>query len=340
LRMLQAAKLVKEARRREQIKAAVNKLRSNPDYRITQNKLQNERLKAAKLSAEKAESLMSSINNSRPSEGFFTDKCFIPWPDKILDPADPNFKRLVESEICDIGYAVINITPQGLQFIEDPFVQFAIATNPVKQMYITDKISDPFRRIMDKDPSWIARACPFLTHWTNDVVQGRLCTETTLMRVNQGDTFQRLHMDSDLIRDQIFSENGHGYKRENIVDRYEHIPMEILFALTDDCVTRVCPYSQWIGLMSDEEYERILRIERIPIRLKRGQALIMHPNLVHSGTIPYYRPFDCKLHSKIMAPEMSETSNTERWVPVNWERNATYPLELMLPTRQDVFYRF
>jgi hypothetical protein len=321
-------KRLKSERLRQQKATWIRNKRKNPEYKAAEQAAEH-------LRKQELQELQEAIKESKPESGPFTDGFFIPFPKKILDPTDPNLRLTINTDLYSEGYAVVGATDEGLRFMETKAVKNAVNKVPHDRMHINETTTDEYRRIEGVPSDWIERLLPWIRMWTNPDVRGRICAETTIMRISQGAIYQSLHMDSAVITEDIWNADRDGFGEKNKKAQYEHMPLEILVALTDDCVTRVCPKSQWVTFMTQEEYAAIEFFGRIPIRLKKGQALIFHPNLVHSGTIPYYKEFDVKIHSKIMAP----LEDNDNWVPVEWQSNGTYPISRVLPTtRQDKFY--
>jgi hypothetical protein len=284
--------------------------------------------------AENAAKRAKFARQKKEKPGIFTNWVKVKDPDVVLDPLDPKLMEKIQEHVkFGVGYTVVDITKEGEAFLKRPDVQAKIYSTLNDTVTANKMYYDDDRRIEFLEDNWVEIMCPFLCTLID--LGGKYAREVSLMKVEQTARMQALHMDSEPLRTQIWRDNRTGFTVDELKDEYDLCPVEIIVALTDDCITRVIPNSQWVGMMSDEEYANFQPAISLPIKLKKGQALIFHPNLVHSGCMALESDFECKVHAKILA------GKGNKWIPFKWKKNETYFIDSYLPKeRLDAFARW
>jgi hypothetical protein len=273
--------------------------------------------------------------DKKSSPGAFTNGVTVKDPKIVLDPLDPELEAKIQQHVkFGEGYIVVNTTKEAKRFMARADVQQKVNSILEHAVAGTDIFYDDDRRIEWLEENWVLAMCPYLSKFIDR--GGKFATEVSLMKVEQTARMQALHMDSDLLKINIWRDGRTGFSANDMKSDYEHCPLEIIVALTDNCITRVIPNSQWVGLMTDEEYARFQPAQSSAMKLKKGQALIFHPNLIHSGCMALKSDFDCKVHAKILAG-----SKGKKWIPFKWNKNETYFIDTHLPKeRRGAFARW
>jgi hypothetical protein len=288
------------------------KRRQNEENKLREN---NERRKKTLIERSSKEGVANGIK--------------IEYYKGVLDPNDPDLFGTIHDYLARDGYTVVGPTIEGLEFIKTKEVQEKMNSKLSDCIQSSYGFYDEARRIeyLDKDDNWILEMCGWLEPWLDK--GGTFGKEISLMKVCQTARVQALHMDSEPMKDRsIWKTDKRGWTRDQLRDAELIFPVEILVALNDNCVTRVCPGSQWVSVMTDAEFNEYLPFVRGEfIKLRKGEVLIFHPNLVHSGTNAMYNGFDIKVHGKIIESRGQQEAN---WLPVHWDANTTYFIERYL----------
>jgi hypothetical protein len=295
------------------------KKRQDDTFRQNSNDKQRDKHRALVNVAAAYDRLMA-LGSPR---AIITSGLYIGYPDVVLDPSASNIMELIWNEVFRIGFAFVGIAPAALALINSTSVQSKLLMNGAKKIYSKKNVDDDERVFVKGENSWMLTLCPYLEALTSDSAGGCF-VDTTVMRIGRHARLQDLHMDSGPVPPDVWEPTavrvpGTGFTRAMLKDEYKYMPLEILVALNDDAVTRVCPFSQWINSLSDFERSVLQMFERRAIRMGMGVVMISHPNVVHSGMSCMYGLHDFKIHSKLRAQE-----GATGWVPAPWTQNSTF----------------
>jgi hypothetical protein len=262
------------------------------------------------------------------TEGIHIDE----YPEeKKLDPKDETFFDDLNSCLfAGLGYAYVKGDKDAMDYISE--VEHALAGKLDFSILKTRDEFDPNRRGSYKPIDWVLKLCP----WVKTLIEkygGRIEDEVSLMKVGPTAQVQDWHMDSGVIPKKIWKNKRVGFGEENLKEPLKYMPFEIIIALSDKCITRWAPGSQWLSVMSDEEYEELRAgfCSKVDV-LHIGDAFVFHPNLIHSGFLPLLKHHECKLHAKFVCDD--DSSKRSQWIKAPWERDGSYLVRDCIPKKR------